>query len=130
MPESVANGVNSQAGCLCPFADEEKMKRVVKHWADVDELKNASSDSTRKMGELAATQTTLNSTLLAINGSLKDGFELGVKAVRLFGMVVVVFLVALVILALIVVYVARISIDYKDLHVHPNQFGLQSPNMP
>lgn len=131
MPDSAPNGSSiKDIEHRCPLLEVEMQRRFIKHLNDLDELRNAQTDSTKKMGELASTQTALNSTLLSINSSLTDGFALGVKVVRLFGMVVMVFLVALVILSLVVIYIAHLTIDYKDLHIRQSTMSSETTVTP
>lgn len=42
-------------------------------------------------------------------------------AFRMFGRAVLVFLVVVVALCLVIVYVARMDMDYKDFHIHPRR---------
>lgn len=97
------------------FKLEEESRQLLKiHIGDMADLRRVQKESNEKTEKLATAQDRLAETLEHINDNLKNGFALGTSVVKLFGKTTVVFLLAIVVLALVIVWVARLNIVHED----------------
>lgn len=93
--------------------EEDSRNLLRAHIEDMSGLRKMQVVLAEQNGKLAATQDRLATILENINDNLKNGFELGASVVKLFGKIVFIFLASLVVLALVIVWIARIDISHE-----------------
>lgn len=99
------------------FKLEEESRALLKiHIGDMADLRKIQKESNEKTEKLSEAQSRLAESLEHINDSLKNGFDLGNSVVKLFGKITFVFLAAVVVLSLVIIWIARLDISRDDGH--------------
>lgn len=94
--------------------DEESRQLMKIHIGDMADLRRIQKDSNEKTEQLSNAQDRLADALEHINQSLTNGFVLGNAVVRLFGKITFVFLAAVVVLSLVIIWIAKLDASHED----------------
>jgi hypothetical protein len=100
-----------------------RLSQWEKHFETLSSLTQSQQSAIIQTEKLSEVQTRLASGVEALSESLDNGFKMGEHVVQLFGRVVFVFLAVVVILALVIIWIARLDVSYKD-----GNFGVGHPS--
>lgn len=84
-----------------------------KHFADISNLANAQKDIIMETRTLSSVQTRLADGVESLSDNLDRGFKMGEKVVFLFGKIVFVFLAVVIVLGLVIVWIARLDVNFN-----------------
>lgn len=109
--------------------EEESRMLLRAHIEDMGGLKKMQASLSEQNAKLASTQERLATILENINDNLKNGFDLGASVVKLFGKIVLIFLASLIVLALVIVWIARIDITHEKGKTQIRQRNYEAPEI-